>query len=105
MSEGYEGQRADCGRKRYRPEAAQENIDGSAFAAGAVEYRQACRKLADGPAEQNLGAVFGGQVHVAHGLTDVIRSLVRLLDTGRPLRAFSLGSSSELQFRILESMF
>jgi hypothetical protein len=47
----------------------------------------------------------GDKVDVAHGLADVIRSLVRSMDTDRPLRALSLGSSSEPQFRILESMF
>jgi hypothetical protein len=47
----------------------------------------------------------GDKVDVAHGLADVIRSLVRSLDTDRPLRALSLGSSSEPQFRILESIF
>src|SRR5690242_99770 len=45
------------------------------------------------------------KVDVAHGLSDVIKALVRASDTCRPLRAVSAGSSSEPQFRILESMF
>ncbi len=45
------------------------------------------------------------KVDVAHGLSDVIRALVRASNTSRPLRAVSAGSSSEPQFRILESMF
>jgi hypothetical protein len=45
------------------------------------------------------------KVDVAHGLSDVIRALVGASNTCRPLRAISAGSSSEPQFRILESMF
>jgi hypothetical protein len=45
------------------------------------------------------------KIDVAHGLSDVIRALVRASNTCRPLRAISAGSSSEPQFRILESMF
>jgi hypothetical protein len=47
----------------------------------------------------------GDKVDVAHGLSDVIRALVGASNTCRPLRAVSAGSSSEPQFRILESMF
>src|SRR5262245_54458657 len=45
------------------------------------------------------------KVDIGHGLADVIRALVRGLAARRPLRALSVGASSEPQFRILESMF
>jgi hypothetical protein len=47
----------------------------------------------------------GDKVDVGHGLADVIRNLVRGLAACRPLRALSVGASSEPQFRILEPMF
>jgi hypothetical protein len=47
----------------------------------------------------------GDKVDVGHGLADAIRMIVRNADADAPLRALSLGSSSEPQFRILESMF
>jgi hypothetical protein len=46
----------------------------------------------------------GDKVDVGHGVADAIRGLLARVQ-GRPLRALSLGSSSEPQFRILEPMF
>src|SRR5262245_36766843 len=45
------------------------------------------------------------KVDIAHHLADVIRTLAAALPLGRPLRALSIGSSNEPQFRILESAF
>jgi len=45
------------------------------------------------------------KVDIAHHLAQVIRSLGRSLPLTRPLRALSIGSSNEPQFRILESAF
>ena len=45
------------------------------------------------------------KVDIAHHLAAVIRRLVKSLPLGRPLRALSIGSSNEPQFRILESAF
>jgi hypothetical protein len=45
------------------------------------------------------------KVDIAHHLATVIRTLAKSLPLRRPLRALSIGSSNEPQFRILESMF
>ncbi len=45
------------------------------------------------------------KVDIAHHLADVVRRLARSLPLRRPLRALSIGSSNEPQFRILESAF
>jgi hypothetical protein len=43
------------------------------------------------------------KIDIAHRLADVLRALSRSLPLQRPLRALSIGSSNEPQFRILES--
>lgn len=45
------------------------------------------------------------KVDIAHRLAQVIRTLAKALPLPRPLRALSIGSSNEPQFRILESAF
>jgi hypothetical protein len=45
------------------------------------------------------------KVDIAHQVAQVIRTLARSLPLTRPLRALSIGSSNEPQFRILESAF
>ncbi len=45
------------------------------------------------------------KVDIAHRLAEVIRTLSKALPLRRPLRALSIGSSNEPQFRILESAF
>ena len=45
------------------------------------------------------------KVDIAHHLAEVIRALSAALPLARPLRALSIGSSNEPQFRILESAF
>ncbi len=45
------------------------------------------------------------KVDIAHGLARVIRTLSHALPLARPMRALSIGSSNEPQFRILESAF
>lgn len=45
------------------------------------------------------------KVDIAHRLARVVRALSKALPLGQPLRALSIGSSNEPQFRILESAF
>jgi hypothetical protein len=45
------------------------------------------------------------KVEIAHHLGQIIRTLAKALPLQRPLRALSIGSSNEPQFRILESAF
>ena len=45
------------------------------------------------------------KIDIAHRLTHVIRTLAKALSLEQPLRALSIGSSNEPQFRILESAF
>jgi hypothetical protein len=45
------------------------------------------------------------KIDIAHRLAEVLRTLSAALPLRRPLRALSIGSSNEPQFRILESAF